>query len=439
MNNYLIKNGRIIDPSQNLDMMADLRIADGLIVEIAPGLNVIEGEEVFDAAGCWVTPGLIDIHVHLREPGYEYKEDIASGRAAAAAGGFTAVCCMANTHPVADNAAVIQYINQKAAGEGVRVYPIGAATVGLKGQQLSEMGEMSQAGCVAFSDDGKPIAEGRMMRLAMQYAGQFGRKIISHAEDLNLVDNGLMNEGETSSFLGLRGNTRAAEEAFIARDLALAETLGLPVHIAHVSTRGSVDLIRFYKGKGVQATAETAPHYLVGTEELCAAYDGNARVNPPLRTPADCEALIQGLCDGTIDCIASDHAPHHRDEKLCEFELAASGISGLETSFAIVNTLFSDKGPFAEDGGFGSGDKLRFAEQTRIVEWMSINPARVLGLPGGSLRVGEPADISVLDPDFEWVIEPERFVSKGKNTPFGGRKVRGKAKCVFVNGRFIKG
>jgi len=417
----LIKGGRVIDPASGRDEIADVLVRDGVIAAIGAGLQTTG--ETIDAAGLWVTPGLIDIHTHLREPGYEYKEDVATGARAAAAGGFTAVCCMANTDPVNDSAAVTRLILDRAAEAGqARVYPIGAATSGLHGEDMAPIGELVETGCVAFSDDGHPIASGRLMRLCMQYANQFGKKIISHAEDLDLVAGGLMNEGHEATRAGLRGNTRAAEETMVARDIVIAKAYGLPVHIAHVSTRGSVDLVRWGKSLGVQVTAETAPHYLAGTDALCATWDAKAKVNPPLRTQDDQQALIEGLLDGTVDCIATDHAPHHADEKNVEFELAANGISGLETAFTLSKKALVDSG---------------LATPMQLIDLMSHAPAKVLGLPGGALQIGAAADISLFDPDVAWVIDPEKFVSKGKNSPFGGVEVVGKAVGVLVGGNKV--
>nr|MDD6335260.1 dihydroorotase [bacterium] len=417
----ILRGGRVVDPANHVDAVMDIGIENGRIAAVAPHLEA-EGA-VLDAGGMWVTPGLIDMHVHLREPGYEYKEDVASGTRAAVAGGFTSVCCMANTNPVADNAAVVRLILERARQSGMaRVYPIGAATKGLKGQELTEMGELAQEGCVAFSDDGKPIQSGQTMRLAMVYAGAFGRFIISHAEEVSLLADGLMNEGVTSTVLGLKGITRAAEEAMVARDCILSHTLGLRVHIAHVSTRGAADIIRHYKALGAPITAETAPHYLCGTEEMCMGYSGNARVNPPLRTEDDRQAMLEALLDGTIDAIASDHAPHHRDEKQVEFALAANGISGLETSFALCKGALVDSA---------------MATPAQLIGWMSARPAAILGLEGGTLSPGAPADIAVFDPDMAWKIDPEAFYSRGHNTPFAGREVAGKPLHVFVGGRQV--
>jgi len=418
----IIKNGRVLDPSQGLDEILDICVNDGVIDAVGRDLS-IQNAEVIDATGLWVAPGLVDIHVHLRQPGYEYKETIESGTHAAVVGGFTSVACMANTNPVCDNTAVVGDILAAARAAGwAKVYPIGAVSEGLAGEDLSEIGAMAHAGCVAFSDDGKPVASGRLMRLAMVYAHQFGKKIISHAEDLAQVAGGVMNEGDTATRMGLKGTTRAAEESMIARDLILSQTLNIPVHIAHVSTRGGVALIREAKARGTMVTAETAPHYLTATDSLCENYDTNAKVNPPLRTEDDCQALMQGLLDGTIDCIACDHAPHHADEKLVEFDLAASGISGIETSLALSHRAC------VEEGG---------ATPLQWINWMSTAPARVFDLPAGTLRTGAAADITLINPNAPWEIDVTRFVSKGHNNPFHGQRVGAVAAVTIVDGKLL--
>ena len=422
----LIRNGRIIDPANGMDAVGDLLIEDGKVVSIGevPGADEYTGE-VVDAQGCIVAPGFVDIHCHLRDPGLEYKEDMYTGTRAAAHGGFTSVCCMANTQPVNDNAAVTRAIIDKAQREGVvNVYPIGAITKGLKGQELAEMGQMQRAGAVAMSDDGHPVMNGRKMYLALQYAKAFNLTLISHSEDTDIVAEGLMNEGTVSTRLGLKGIPRAAEETMIARECILAEGLGARIHIAHVSTEGSVALIKHFKSRGVRVTAETAPHYVYGTDELVDEldYDSDTRVNPPLRTERDRQACIAGLKDGTLDCIATDHAPHHIDEKRVEYALAANGISGFETAFALCNTAMVLPG---------------LMDINMLISKMTIEPARVLGLNKGTLTPGADADVVIIDPNAVWTIDPEKFLSKGKNTPFKGRVVTGAVRATYVAGRCV--
>lgn len=419
----LIKNGRIIDPANGVDEVNDLLIEDGKVVSIGKVENY-DGE-TYDAAGKIVAPGFVDLHCHLRDPGFEYKEDIYTGTRAAAHGGFTSVCCMANTMPVNDNAAITRSIIEKAHREGVvNVYPIGAITKGLKGEELAEMGQMQKAGTVAVSDDGKPVMSGRKMYLALQYAKAFGITVISHSEDTDITAEGQMNEGTVCTRLGLKGIPRAAEETMIARECILAEELGTHVHIAHVSTEGSVDIVRHFKSRGAKITAETAPHYVYGTDELVEEldYDADTRVNPPLRTDEDRLACIAGLKDGTLDCIATDHAPHHVDEKRVEYALAASGISGFETAFALCNTAMVLTG---------------LMDINMLISKMTCEPARVLGLNAGTLTPGAAADVVVIDPNEVWAIDPQKFLSKGKNTPFKGKVVTGAIKRTYVAGKCV--
>ena len=414
----LVKNG--ILPGRGA---CDMLVEDGRIAKIEPNLEDADAQ-VIDAQGRCVLPGMVDLHCHLRDPGLEYKEDIVSGTRAAAAGGFTSVCCMANTDPVNDNAVVTGYILNKAKteGSGVHVYPIGAVSKGLKGETMAEIGEMARAGIVAISDDGKPIMNAQLLRRAMEYGAAFGMTVFDHCEDIHLVNKGVMNEGYNSTLLGLRGTTRAAEEVQIARDAILAETLNLPIHICHVSTAGGVRIIREAKARGVKITAETAPHYLAGTDDMVLSYNAVTKVNPPLRLTEDQEALIEGLCDGTIDAIATDHAPHHRDEKEVEYNLALSGISGFETAFALgMETLVHAHHMSLED----------------YVKVVSTNPARILGKNCGELAVGKDADFLFVDPNEEWCIDSRKFLSKGKNTPFHGTMVHGRVKATFVGGKCI--
>lgn len=414
----LVKNGILPEYGK-----CDLLVEDGLIAKIAPSIEDADAE-VIDAKGQYVLPGMVDLHCHLRDPGYEYKEDIVSGSKAAAKGGFTSICCMANTNPVNDNAVVTSYIVNKAKneGSGVHVYPIGALSHGLKGETMAEIGDMAKAGAVAISDDGKPVMNAHLMRLVMEYSAAFGLTVFDHCEDINLVNSGVMNEGYNSTLFGLRGITRAAEEVQIARDIVLSRTLNLPIHICHVSTAGGVQLIREAKKDGVRITAETAPHYLAGTDDMVQSYSADTKVNPPLRLTSDQEALIAGLCDGTIDAIATDHAPHHRDEKEVEYNSALSGISGFETAFALCM------------------DALVHAHHMTMEEFVQVactNPAKILGKNCGKLEVGRDADFIIADIAKEWTVDRKEFVSKGKNTPFDGRTVHGRVLETYVGGKRI--
>ena len=417
MRKLLIKGGQVVFADEV--KAADILLENGKIAKIGKNLKA-DGAEVVDAAGLTVFPGLIDMHVHLREPGFEYKEDIASGSAAAVAGGFTQVCCMPNTDPVCDNAAVVGYIAARAKEVGLcKVRPIGAITRGEKGETLSEMGKMKDAGAVAVSDDGKPVANARMMRLAMEYASDFGLICLSHCEDKDLVDGGVVNEGYNSTLAGLKGIPRAAEEIMIAREIILAETLHKRAHICHVSTKGGVQLLREAKARGVQITAETCPHYFTLTDDVVTSFDANTKVNPPIREAEDVAAIKEGLRDGTLDCIVTDHAPHHVDEKNVEYNLAAFGVSGIETSFSLSYTYLV------------KGGVLSLPE---LADRMSAAPARILHLEGGKIAEGEVADLMLADLNAEYVIDGKKFVSKGKNTPFGGMKVSGKVVCTIVDG-----
>ncbi|NLH97430.1 MAG: dihydroorotase [Clostridiaceae bacterium] len=416
----LISNGHVIDPKTGRDGIFDLLVEDGRIVELSAGIDP-EGCEVIDASGKYVLPGLVDAHCHLRDPGFEYKEDIESGTRSAARGGFTSVACMPNTNPVIDNESVVKYILDKARNEGyVNVYPIGAITKGLKGEELAEIGELKIAGAVAVSDDGNPVKSSSLMKKAMQYASMFGIAIISHCEDTDLAEDGVMNEGYTSTVLGLKGIPAAAEETMVARELILSEYLDIPIHIAHVSTALSVELIRNAKKRGVRVTCETCPHYFSLTEEACAGYDTNAKVNPPLRTARDVQAVIEGIADDTIDIIATDHAPHHIDEKRVEFSLAANGMVGFETALPLAVTRLVKPGIITME---------------KLVEKMSLNPARLLGIGKGTLEPGSTADITIVDIDAEFTVDPERFESKSKNSPFGGMELYGLVWYTIVNGR----
>ena len=410
----IIKNADVI--TKDGVKKLDIRVEKGRIAALGKNLS----GEGLDCTGLTVFPGLIDMHVHLREPGFEKKEDIASGSAAAVKGGFTQICCMPNTKPVTDNKVVVSYILNRAKEVGLcKVRPIGAITEGQKGENLAAIGAMKAAGAVAISEDGKSVVKTNLMANAMMYAADFGLKCLCHCEDASLVDGGVVNEGYYSTLTGLKGSLRAAEDIIIAREICLAESLSLPVHICHVSTYSGVQLIREAKARGVQVTAETCPHYFTLTDEVIASFDTNTKVNPPIREEKDRLAVIEGLKDGTLDCIVTDHAPHHEDDKNVEYNLAAFGISGLETSFALSYTQLV------------KGGALTLCE---LADKMSAAPARVLGLEGGAIEEGAVADLTIADLNEKWTIDPKDFVSKGKNTPFAGREVYGKVKYTLVDG-----
>ena len=415
----LLTGGRMIDPSQEIDEPADLLIENGKIVKTGKGQSAGSDAEVIDIGGMWLVPGLLDMHVHLREPGYEYKETVQTGSEAACAGGFTAVACMANTSPVNDNRSVTEFIRRKAAdADMARVYPVAAVSRNLEGKTLAEFHDLKDAGAVAFSDDGKPVMNAGLMRTALEYASSLDMPVISHCEDAHLSAGGVMHEGYVSTELGFQGIPSLAEEAMIARDLLIAEYTGGHIHIAHVSSAGSVRLIREAKSRGVRVTAETTPHYFTLTDEIVRSFDTDTKVNPPLRTAADIEAIKKGLSDGTIDVIACDHAPHGSTDKEVEYEYAASGISGLETSLALSLSLVAQ-------GVLQPAD---------LVRKMSLNPASILRMPGGTLKPGADADMTIVDPEKVWTVDPSRFRSQGKNTPFRGRKLTGKAVLTIVGG-----
>jgi len=423
MTALVIRGGRVIDPALSVDAVLDVLIEDGKIARVGERLTAPQGATDIDATGKWVCPGFIDMHVHLREPGHEYKETVATGTRAAAAGGFTAVCCMANTQPVNDNRAVTDYIRAKADSEGVvRVYPIGAVTRGLEGKELAELAELAEAGCVAFSDDGRCVMNAELYRRAMEYTLPFGAPVISHAEDHALSRGGCMNEGVVSTELGLPGIPAAAEDVMVARDIVLAELTGAHVHIAHLSTAGAVRLVRDAKARGVRVTAEVTPHHLLLTEEAVRSWDANTRMAPPLRTKRDTEALIEALADGTIDCVATDHAPHALSEKEGEFDRAANGIVGLETAVALLLDRLVRPGvlPVAT-----------------LVSRLSRDPARLLRLPGGALGVGAPADLTLIDPDGTVTVDPKVFQSKSRNTPFAGWTATGRPWKTIVGGAVV--
>ncbi|MDZ4164127.1 MAG: dihydroorotase [Smithellaceae bacterium] len=419
----LLKGGRVIDPTQQIDEITDILIVDGRIAALGRELDKQAesgtAARVIDATSKIVVPGLVDIHVHLREPGFEYKETIASGSEAAAAGGFTSIACMPNSKPINDNRSVTEYILRKAALCGlVRVYPIAAVSKGSDGSVLAEYGDLWEAGAVAFSDDGKAVTNSALMLGAMEYAASYGLPVISHCEDTNLSAGTVINEGLASAETGLGGGPSIAEDIMVARDILIAEYTGQAVHIAHVSTAGSVRLIREAKSRGVRVTAETAPHYFTLTDDAVRGFDSNARVNPPLRSPGDVTAIKEGLRDGTIDAIATDHAPHGITDKEVEFEAAASGISGLETSLGLSLRL-------VDDGTL---------TLSQLIDCMTGKPSRILNLPGGTLKVGAAADLTVIDLNLPWTVDPANFRSKGRNTPFRGWDLRGKAIMTILGG-----
>lgn len=420
----LLKGGRVIDPSQQIDRTADLLVEEGRVQSIADSIPGA-GAEVFDASGLIVAPGFVDLHVHLREPGEEYKETIASGAASAVAGGFTTICAMPNTSPVNDNASVTRFIVDKAREAGfARVFPIGAITRDSKGEELAEMAEMREAGAVAVSDDGRPIMDSQVMRHAMEYARDHGLVVVDHCQDLHLAAGGVMNEGRYSTLLGLKGMSRAAEDSHVARDLMLAELTGARVHIAHISTAGSIEMVRRAKKRGLAVTCEVTPHHLALTDAAVVGFDTNTKMNPPLRSEDDRAALIEAVRDGTIDAIATDHAPHHSDEKMLEYDRAPSGVVGLETALGVAITVLYH----------GAGVSL-----ARIVEMLTIGPARAFSLAVGTLAEGSTADIAVFDSEREWTVDPLTFKSKSRNTPFAGWKLRGRIVETFVAGRRMSG
>jgi dihydroorotase len=426
MKPLLIQNGRIIDPSQGIDVTGSLLIAEGKISWLGKG-NLTPPQpdyDVLNARGLIVCPGFIDLHCHLRQPGFEEKETIATGTKAAARGGFTTICCMPNTSPPLDNQTVVEFVKSKAAAEGVvRVLPIGCISKGRKGEELAEMGELASAGVIAFSDDGEPVLSSYLMRQALDYSRTFDLPVIDHCEDKALTEGGQMNEGVISTRLGLRGIPSAAEEIMVARDLALAELTGGRLHIAHVTTESSVELIRRAKEKGIKVSAEVTPHHLTLTEERVIGYDTNAKVNPPLRTKQDIKALIQGLKDNTIDIIATDHAPHTEADKLGEFDLAPFGISGFETALGSLMSLVH-------------GGELSLI--TLIAKLT--DAARIIGNKYGklgTLAIGAPADVTIFDPNLEWVVDIKDFASKGKNTPLAGERLKGKVMATIYRGKLV--
>ena len=427
MKPWLIQGGRLIDPVQRIDETGSLFISGGKITWLGKGEVTLPQPDydVLHAEGLIICPGFIDFHCHLRQPGFEEKETIATGTQAAARGGFTTICCMPNTNPPLDNQATIDYVKSTAATEGVvRVLPIGCISKGRKGDELVDMGELASAGVIAYSDDGKPVASSRLMRQALDSSRAFGLPVIDHCEDSRLAEGGQMNEGIIATKLGLRGIPAAAEEIMVARDLALAQLTGARLHIAHVSTEGSVDLIRRAREKGIPVTAEVTPHHLTLTEEKVLGYDTNTKVNPPLRTKRDIQALIQGLNDHTIDIIATDHAPHTEADKRCDFALAPFGISGLETALGSLLSLVHN----------------RQLALTALIAKLTNEPAKIIGSKYGklgTLAVGATADITIFDPDKSWVVDTRAFASKGKNTPLAGSVLRGKVMATIFGGELV--
>ena len=427
MTRRLLKGGRVVDPASGRDGLFDLLIEDGRVAGVGRDLPAAAGVAVVEIpAGLVVCPGLIDMHVHLREPGQEHKETVATGVAAAVAGGFTAVACMPNTVPVNDNAGVTAYILRKAAeADLARVYPIGAVSRGQHGEQLADIAELREAGCVAITDDGRPVATALLMRRALEYAGMFEMPVIEHCEEQTLKADGVAHEGFYATTLGLRGIPGAAESIMAQRDIALAELTGGIVHVAHMSARQTLDAVRHGKSRGARVTCEVTPHHFVLTDEMLAGpvpYDTNVKMNPPLREAADRDAMLKGLADGSVDAIATDHAPHHADEKHVEFDQAPFGITGLETAVSLGLDRLVHKGVIS---------------LARLVELMSVNPARILRVAGGSLAVGAPADVTVLAPDLAVTVSAARMRSKSRNTPFDGWTLRGGVAATLVSGRTV--
>jgi len=421
MSRLLIRGGRVLDPASDRDAAGDVLIEDGVIVAVDADIDT-RGAEVLDAEGGWIAPGFVDLHTHLREPGQEYKEDIASGGRAAVAGGFTSVACMANTQPVNDDPSVTDFILDRARNDSpARVHPVAAATKGLAGEVMTEMVALVEAGAVAFSDDGKTIMDSGVMRRVLQYSRLVERPVITHAEDRTLVGDGVMNEGPVSTRLGLPGNPAVAETVHVARDIMLAEITGAHLHVAHVSTAGGVDLVRAARERGVHVTAEVTPHHLVLTDEATSGYDTNTKMAPPLRSAEDVRACRQGVADGTLDAIATDHAPHALHEKEVEFTQAPPGVIGFETALAVVLDLVRE-GELAP---------------LELIRRMATDPARILGLTAGTLSVGAPADVVVVDPERRWTYDPSKGYSKSRNSPWTGQELVGRVVATVVGGRLV--
>ncbi len=419
----LLRGGQIVDPSQGMDSTGDVLLRDGRVEACGGTLGTLDDAEVIDCTGLVVAPGFIDVHVHLREPGREDVETIRTGAHSAVAGGFTGVCAMPNTRPVTDNQATVGFVKRQGEAAGfARVYPYGAISLGQQGETLAEMGEMVSAGAVAFSDDGRPVQSAQLMRTALEYARTFGVPVAEHCEDMTLAHGGSMHEGAVSARLGLKGIPAEAEEIYVIRDILLAKRTGGHIHLCHMSTKGSVELIRWGKERGINVTAEVCSHHISLTDERVGQYDTNAKMNPPLRTAEDVEALQEGLADGTIDLLVTDHAPHHYDEKEREFADAPNGIVGLETALGVNCTWLLHRG---------------ILSLPALVDCMTCKPARVFGLPGGTLRPGSLGDVTVFDPDRRWTVDPAQFRSKGRNTPYGGVELTGQARYTVVGGRVV--
>lgn len=423
MKPLFIRNGRIIDPASGHNEIGDLLLVDGLVHSLGANLEIPTGAEIIDATGCIVSPGLIDMHVHLREPGFEHAETIETGGRAAAAGGFTTVCCMPNTSPVNDNATVTSYIIERARRlSPVNVFPIGAITKGSAGEELASIGAMKRAGVVAISDDGKPVMNSRVMRRAMELAAGFDIPVIDHCEDLNLSAGGDMHEGITSVRRGLRGIPSASEDVMVARDILLAEVTGARVHIAHLSTKNATAMVGFARSRGLKVSAEATPHHFVLADEDTLPYDSNYKMKPPLRCKHDVTSVLDGLVDGTIEVIATDHAPHAGSEKMQEFERCPFGITGLETALALSLEILVHSGR---------------VPLLRLIEMFTVAPARILGLRRGRLTPGWPGDVTIFDPELSWIYDVNKTFSKSKNSPFDGRTFRGAPVASIVNGKLV--
>lgn len=421
--NILIKNGRLIDPYNNIDGKMDILISNGVVAKVSENIADNNVDKIIDANNMWVTPGLIDLHVHLREPGYEHKETIATGTRSAVMGGFTSICCMPNTRPVTDNQILVEYIQMKAEREGVcRVLPIGAITVGQKGETLAEIGKMAKAGACAISEDGFTVENASLMKTAIKYAEMFNIPVFSHCEDVDLAG-GSMNAGDTATKLGLKGISNESEDVIVSRDIILADSLKAPIHLCHISTKGSVDLIKDAKARGSKVTAEATPHHFTLVDEDITEYDGNFKMNPPLRSTQDRAAIIEALKNDTIQVIATDHAPHHIDEKNCEFERALNGIVGLETALSLSISELVEKGVLTP---------------SKMIEKFTKNPAEILRRKDlGHLSVGNNADVIIIDPNVKYKVNIENFASKSKNSPFNNREVTGKVLYTLVGGKII--
>ncbi len=419
----LFRGARLVDPAQGIDEVLDVLVAEGKVARIGADLEGPEGAKIESSEGLILTPGLIDVHVHLREPGGEHKETIETGAQAAAAGGFTSICAMPNTDPVVDSPATVGFVAAVGrAASLTRVYPVGAISIGQRGERLTEIGELVEAGAVAITDDGSPVMDSGLLRMALEYSQAFDIPVADHPEDLGLSRDGVMNEGLISARLGLQGKPNAAEDVHIARDLLVAELTGGHIHLQHVSTRLGVDLIQRAKARGVRVTAEATPHHLLLTDEAVDGYRTEAKMNPPLRTEADREAVERGFLDATLDTLATDHAPHHYDEKEQAFDDAPFGVVGLETAVGVMLTRLVESGKM---------------DLSTLVERMSLQPARAFGLPGGTLETGAAADITVIDPGLEWTVDPSKFRSRARNTPFEGEVLRGRTVLTVVGGRVI--